>query len=333
MTYQRRLRAPFFFAETIWLNPTRILEMFCLNTNCGWPYFKAIFLTPPSFFAMIFATTSFKLRGICLRQYSKATPMHFITRPIVAFILMATSVQATPWEMPAPAEMTQDHIIYAESANRIQSSLKEGGFGLPPEEINWAKDHVMLRMPISNLSVPQLSHLITGRYFIFGLGSVNSPWAVRYHSPNGKTYFCEPFEGKYREWVLDRYVTQGSVGLGGIRYWDTSGDRPPRPPEDSNWGWSIVANPDTGEIGRYHLNGDKWTIEYGWLQDAFPSEASVHCPGLPRASLVNTRQSGETLKDLSRAAKPVRGFKVSFKNDPEKPLTAGMYYHLYPPVR
>lgn len=264
---------------------------------------------------------------------ARAQLMKLTIRSIMALLLAAGAGQANPWEMPAPAEMTQDHTALAESANRIQSSLKEGGFGLPPEEINWAKDYIMLSMPISNLSVPQLSQLTTGRYFVFGLKSVNAPWAVRYHDPNGKTYFCEPVRGEYREWVLDRHIKQSSVGLGGILYWNSTGDRPPRPTEGNSWGWSIVANPDTGEIGRYHLKGDEWTIEYGWFQDEFPSEASVHCPRLPRVSAVNTRQSGATLKDLAKAAKPIRGFKASFKNDPRKPLTAGMYYHLYPPLR
>lgn len=250
---------------------------------------------------------------------------------ILASLSLATPVIAAPWATQAPTSMTEDHIAFAESAQRIQGSLKSGGFGLPPEEINWAKDYVMLSMPISNLSVSELSRLTMGRYFIFA-GSTAEDWGVRYHEVNGKTYFCEPRDGMYREWVLDRYITQASVGLGGIRYWDSSGNRPPRPPVDDNWGWSIIADPDTGEIGRYYLNGDEWEIEYGWFQNEFPSEASVHCPNLPRASKVNTRQSGKSLMEMAKAAKPIRGFRASFKNDPRTPLTAGMYYHLYPPA-
>jgi hypothetical protein len=248
-----------------------------------------------------------------------------------AFLLMAGTAQATPWDRPAPTEMKDAHIQYAESANRAHGKLNDRDFGLPPNEIDWDEDYVMLGYPLPNLSVPALSKLMTGRYFIF-TNAADKSWSVRYHSDNGKTYFCETFKGKYQEWVLDRYVTPSSVGLGGIRYWNPNGDNPARPPEDDNWGWPIVANPDTGEIGRYYLRGDEWKLELGWFQDEFPSVASVHCPRLPRASKENTRQSGKTLMDLAKTAKPVRGFTASFKNNPRSPLTAGMYYHLYPPA-
>lgn len=70
----------------------------------------------------------------------------------------------------------------------------------------------------------------------------------------------------------------------------------------------------------------------GWLQDDYAAVFAEHCPNLPRANSVNNDQTGTTLQEISRGARAFRGFDVAFQNDPRNPLTAGMYYHLYPPV-
>ncbi|ETX13648.1 hypothetical protein OCH239_09225 [Roseivivax halodurans JCM 10272] len=76
-----------------------------------------------------------------------------------------------------------------------------------------------------------------------------------------------------------------------------------------------------------------WISEPGWLQDEYAAGFAKKCPNLPRASSVNNNQRGDTISEIAQGARGFRGFNVAFPNDPRNPLTAGMYYHLYPPAR
>lgn len=252
----------------------------------------------------------------------------------LAFTLLTCgAVSAEPWHDPMPVDLTQADKDHARSANKAHAAFGWTRFGLTAHEIDWAKDYVMHDMPLSNLSKPSLSGLLTGNYHIYGW-SADGEWSVRYYDKTGKTYFCEPASsGQYTEWVYDRYIEGAGVGLAGIMHWNPNRREAERPPENQRWGWPVVADPDTGEIGLYSLKDGVWRVEIGWIQSSYPSDAEMHCPKLPRGSEVNTLQSGHSLKDMAKAAKPVRSFPRAFKNDPRAPLTAEKYYYLHPPMK
>lgn len=245
-------------------------------------------------------------------------------------IANSTALHAAPWDGASPAKIHPLHKDYAKDARRSQGS---GAISkLKPSEIDWdIYNQRMIGLPVSNLSAPNLTKLLTGRYHLFARNALQ-PWSLRYYGPDGKTFFCENPDGYgYREWAFDRYIEGTAVGFAGLMHWDVDTTKVARPPETEQWGWPVVANSDTGEIAMFSFDTINWYSEIGWLQDEFPTDASLHCPNMPRSSKVNRDQSGSTLKELARNAKPVRGFTQAFKNDPYDPLTAGQYYYLYPP--
>lgn len=77
----------------------------------------------------------------------------------------------------------------------------------------------------------------------------------------------------------------------------------------------------------------KWHPQPGWLQSEYAAAFAEFCPKLPRSGTVNASQTGRTFAEIAKGAKPYRGFKTEFQNDPRNPLTAGMYYYLYPPAQ
>jgi hypothetical protein len=256
--------------------------------------------------------------------------MKSITTLFAATMFMASVSFAAPWQEGEPSSVTEQSRTYAASANQAHKMLTGDKFGVPGNDIDWDVSYVMHDMPVSNLSVPALTQLITGRYHVFS-DSPKDTWSVRYYGANGKTYFCHRGEDGYKEWELDRYIEGTGVGLAGVMHWNPIKRNTPKPAKNQRWGWPVVANPDTGEVGMFYLAENQWMLDIGWLQAEFPSEAAVHCPRMPRSSRVNSLQSGDNLLDMSSRAKTIRGFPVGFRNDPRKPLTAEVYYYLYPP--
>ncbi|MCE6958086.1 hypothetical protein LAZ40_03320 [Cereibacter sphaeroides] len=236
-----------------------------------------------------------------------------------------------PWEKARPAGMTAAHEGFARAARQVQDRLPAAEFGMDPRTVNW-KDKSNLSIPVSNMTIPQLTTLLTGRYHVFqDVG--RSIWSARYYAADGKTWFCEPNkQGKYEEWVFDRYVGQTAMGLAGIFHWDPTIQKTARPDLGWSYAWPMVANAQTGEVSVFRRVKNVFVAQPGWIQEDYAAAFAEKCPQLPRVSKVNQNQLGRTFKQLAGNAHPVRGFRTSFPNDPRKPLTGEMYYWLNVPL-
>lgn len=252
------------------------------------------------------------------------------------FAISASSALAAdePWTKPAPRGMTVQHQEFAAQARRVQARLQLGQFGYDPLQANWRfQGQRNLTLPLSNLTTAAMTSAITGRYHVYSEIGQNT-WSVRYFGSNGTTHFCESNgRGRYREFTMDRYVRTTSFGLAGWMHWDTATERTQTPPAHEQVGWPTIGDANTGSFVTYGYIRGAWQPEQGWLQNEYAAAFAQHCPNLPRLSSVNNNQTGSTLAQISQGARAFRSFDVAFQNDPRNPLTAGMYYHLYPPVR
>ena len=240
-----------------------------------------------------------------------------------------TAVDTPPWELPKPDGMTTIHQDNAMAARVVQKRLPKDGFGIDDlAEVEWDKRNSIYRtMPISNMTIASLTSLVNGKYHIRKVGRQDL-WSVRYYAPDGVTHFCRFVDGKYREKTLNRYVTTPPFGLAGMFHRDPNKGPPPR---KNNKGWPMIGDSDRGLLFWYHWNGRKWVAEPGWIQTEYAAAFTTHCPNLPRVAKVNNNQLGDTFSDLIQEATAIRGFPTAFKNNPEDPFTASMYYWLYPP--
>jgi hypothetical protein len=243
----------------------------------------------------------------------------------------AASAQNEPWEEPRPSGMTDAHTAYAEEAHEAHLAAGLDKFGFDPLKAEW--DYQVNRlptMPVSNMSVAKLNSLMNGRYFIYD--NQNPGWSVMYFAPNGETHFCANApDGSYNEWKADRYVTSTPFGFAGMLHWDPKRAETEKPPVLATKGYPFVADPNTGIVSSPRRVSYGWQAQTGWFQDDYATVFAEHCRDLPRVSKINYKQEGATVEDLAKFANPVKGYKVDFRNDPNNPLTAGMYYHLYPP--
>ncbi len=251
-----------------------------------------------------------------------------------ALALSASAALAAgePWSRAAPRDMTPEHQQYAAQAKQVKERQPGGSFGFDPMTTTWRGERGRTNThPVSNMSRAATVSALTGRYHVYKPADQNA-WSVRYFAPDGTTYFCEPQgRGRYREFRMDRYVAHTPFGLYGTMHWDSNKESTATPPASERWAWPSVANPKTGEYTTYTWWRGEWHAETGWLQDDYAAVWAEKCPQLPRSASVNNRQSGETLNEIARGARAYRGMSVAFPNDPRDPLTAGMFYHLYPP--
>jgi len=243
----------------------------------------------------------------------------------------SASAQNEPWKEDRPQNLTEKHVSYAREARETHLSVGLDKFGFDPLKAEWDyQENRLPTMPVSNMSTAKLTSLMNGRYFIYD--NQNPGWSVMYFAPNGETHFCSNApDNTYNEWKADRYVTSTPFGLAGMLHWDPKRAETEKPPVLATKGYPFVADPNTGIVSSPRRVSYGWQAQTGWFQDEYATVFSEHCPNLPRAAKINFKQEGATVEQLSKFAKPIKGFKVDFKNDPIAPLTAGMYYHLYPP--
>ena len=258
-----------------------------------------------------------------------------LTAIIGAIALSAISgsavAQNEPWVEPRPAGMTDQHVIFAEEARKAHLAAGLDKFGFDPLKAEWDyQENRLPTMPVSNMSVAKLTSLLNGRYFTYD--NQNPGWSVMYFAPNGTTHFCASApDGSYNEWQADRYVASTPFGLAGMLHWDPKRNGSDKPPVLETKGYPFVADPNTGFVSSPRRVSYGWQAQPGWLQDEYATAFSEKCRDLPRAAKINYDQEGATVEDLAPPAKPIKGFKVDFRSDPLAPLTAGMYYHQFPP--
>ena len=256
-----------------------------------------------------------------------------MTRGIIATLLIGglsacqTTVDTPPWDLPKPIEMTDEHRNSAIDAREVEKRLPDGSFGYDPTQTNWNYQKDRNRtLPVSNMTVAGLTSLINGKYHIRKLAGQDR-WFVAYYAPDNTTHFCEYENGGYLEWKLDRYVRPASFGLAGIFHWHPKD----KAPSKDTRGWPFVGDSDKGLLYSYGWINDEWVVDPGWIQKEYAAAFAEECPQLPRVSTINNNQLGKTFADLIPEATPVRGFSTAFKNNPEDPMTAEMYYWSYPP--
>lgn len=258
---------------------------------------------------------------------SKETLTAVLTTVTLAASVLSTSVLADekPWDRDKPANMTEAHLNQAIDAWELQQVLPPADFGEDPREMNWEdKNGFLYGIPLSNMSVPQLNSLITDRYYVFR-DVRGGAWGARYHSSDGKTYFCEYNRNReeYVEWVYNRHVATTLVGMAGITYY-----HPKSPAKEGShvYGEPVIGNPETGALHMYWWDGQKWAYEPGWVQDNIADVFVENCPGMPRSTEINNKQTSFRASDLAKDARFIRGFGTQFRNSPDDPLTGEMYY-------
>ena len=176
------------------------------------------------------------------------------------------------------------------------------------------------------MTAANLTSLINGKYHILKKEGQDF-WTVLYYAPDGVTHFCGFTKGRYRERTLNRYVTSTPIGLAGILNRDSKNEPPRR---TRNKAWPMIGDSDKGLLYFYAWAGRKWVAEPGWIQKEYAAAFAEHCPNLPRTAKVNNNQLGDTFFDLVSEATAIYSFQTAFKNNPEDPFTASMYYWLYP---
>ena len=234
-----------------------------------------------------------------------------------------------PWQSAAPAGLQDAHRQMAAAARQVEAPLAPGQFGLNPVDMewNWQGDRNKIT-PLSNMSAAQINDLVVGRYQVLQQPGQKG-WSLRYFGADGRNYTCVAgSNGRGREGVWDRHVTGSMFGLAGMFQIDVG----QRPRAGADMGWPIVADPRTGSIAQYSWSKGRWNAESGWIQAEFPAVAAAVCPSMPRGSAVNQAQQGLTVQEIARGARAVTGFRTAFPNDVRVPLTAEMYYWLYPPA-
>ena len=238
-----------------------------------------------------------------------------------------TAADTPPWDLPKPKGMTDIHQDNIMAARVMQKRLPKGGFGYyDPVKAPWDLNNGINRtIPMSNMTIAGLTSLINGKYHIRKVADQDL-WSVRYYAPDGVTHFCGYKNGEYREWTTERYVSRTSFGIAGI-FHSNEGSQARK----KNKGWPFVADSDRGLLFSYFWTNNQWVAQPGWVQKEYAAAFAEHCPNLPRVTKVNNNQLGDTFSDLMREATPIRGFSTAFKNDPEDPFTASMYYWSYPP--
>ena len=237
-----------------------------------------------------------------------------------------TAANTPPWDLPKPEGMTSTHQDNMMAARVVQKRLPDGGFSYyDPVKAPWDKnDGINRTIPMSNMTIAGMTSLITGKYHI-GKFIGQDLWAVRYYAPDGVTHFCGYENGEYRESTANRYVVRSSFGIAGMIH----SEKGPQARKTMK-GWPMVADSNRGLLFSYYWTKRKWVAQPGWIQAEYAAAFAEHCPNLPRVTKLNNNQLGDTFSDLMREATPVRGFQTAFKNDPEDPFTASMYYWSYP---
>lgn len=204
------------------------------------------------------------------------------------------------------------------------------GFGIDPSSVRniWSKERGRHRLtPLSNMAAPDLSRLLTGRYFVFQTQGEGDFWSVAYMDGDGKTHFCAGSRnGSYREYVLDRYVIRTTFGLAGYMHWNSRSGRTPQPDLANEFSWPFVAESSTGRVASYFWSRNSWLRYSGWVQDDYAAAFAEKCPRLPRVGRVNESQTGSTIQEIARGASPIRGFTTAFENSVDDPLTAEVFY-------
>jgi hypothetical protein len=260
---------------------------------------------------------------------------------VAAALVMSASASfagGTPWEARAPSGMSAAHQQLAAQAHKVHASVSPSQFGFNPLVANWNYQGDRLeKTPVSNVSVNQLKAALTGRYFVYRMYTTNhrtkDNWSVMYFAKDGKTHMCQPKGSakRYKETVSDRYIDTSAFGLGGLLHWDHGGYKAKTPPKEQRVGWPTIAG-NNGAFSVYNYHRGKWHAEPGWIQSEYAAAFAEVCPNLPRVRSINNAQQGLKLSDIARGAK-AHQVKPAFQNDTLNPLTAGMYYHLYPPAR
>jgi hypothetical protein len=237
--------------------------------------------------------------------------------------------QGFPWERERPSGMTQTH---QELAQGVQAYLDRNGmphFQRDPKDTNWGWQRGRQRQkPVSNMDQAQLNALFVGRYFVYQEDGEGDAWSVRYHDPDGRTHYCLSTNRELGdEFVLTRYVKPVKFGLSGY-FHKNMGQALTK---DDEFGWPYVANAQNGQVATWIMQSGRLSRSIGWVQEDYADAFSVRCPNLPRVGRVNTQQVGNTIQEIARGARPLRGFRVSFPNDPANPLTAEMLFWAHPP--
>lgn len=251
-------------------------------------------------------------------------------------VLTATGVsaQTPPWERPRPEGMTEAHVRAAAEANTLMRRIGSAFNGNPGDfharTWTWQRGRNAVT-PISNMDAADLSRLLTGRYFVYNTEGA-APWNVWYMAPDGKTHFCiANRNGSSQEYVMDRYVHRVAFGLSGTMHWDPLRHGRGGPDLSKEYGWPMVGNARTGQLGDYFWAGNRWGRNIGWVQEEYAAAFAERCPNLPRSNRMNNDQTGSTIQEIARGARAVRGFTTAFESDPSDPLTVEMLYWAHPP--
>ena len=269
--------------------------------------------------------------------FSRRTFTAALAAATIAMAASSAMAGNEPWNSATPQGTTAAHQQMAAQAHKVLTSVPESQLAPHPLSITWTNRYE--KVPLSNISKQELNKALVGRYFVYNMytrarDNSKNDWAVMYFAKDGKTHMCQSKGGgkRHKQVVYDRYLKPGYFGLSGMMHWGSRGYRSETPDHETN-GWPMVGNSSTGQLAIYSWDRGEWKVEAGWLQNDYAAAFAKYCSKLPRAGALNPNQTGRSISEIARGAHAYGGFKTAFQNDPNNPLTAGMYYHLYPPAR
>ncbi|WP_128910854.1 hypothetical protein [Tropicibacter alexandrii] len=240
---------------------------------------------------------------------------------------------SAPWEKKQPAGMTQEHAEIAAAVNKRIQKIGREAFGWDPLDVLWKfQGGKRAKQPVSNMTATTVQKLFIGNYWIYGNPGKGggSDWSILYFSNDGVDHFCRRLNGKTHEFVNNRVISKTWHGEASFFHIN-----PGQKVKRNELAWPMIYDSKTGSVAVYAWNKGKrkYLPMQGWVQAEYPAAAQQYCPNLPRKAKVNASQTGSTLAEIAKGAKPIRGIPVAYKQNLMNPLTAEMLYWAYPPVK
>lgn len=148
---------------------------------------------------------------------------------------------------------------------------------------------------------------------------------IQYFGTDGAAFNCYIQNNRVTTLSV-RYQVKSSVfGLAGLAFSNNPETEP------LGYGWNVVGDNASGLLYQFVYDRKRVYSSPGWVQTEIPAVAVEVCKGMPNNGKVNQAQVSGDFQDLLANSKRVTGFKVAFPNNPQGPMTAGMFYHFYRP--
>ena len=250
--------------------------------------------------------------------------------------------------MPVPA-LAPKHVEAAKELARYLRILPGNGHQERVHDLAWTS--FWQHRPIGNLHLPALRRLLVPHWFVFretpnDRDIPDGPWQVLYFGPDGIMWSCTPAikDGhrlrRHRFEIVSDLVGTATyvvrrIGSGDDEAWLAAAKEP-------GFAWTrrpIIFDAVLGTLAIYNTTETgHWYRWIGHLQREYHPAFGALCPGIPRFTRAGpgihqdtVPRTYEEFRDVTGRRAIIRNANTLFRQDPDDPLTMGMYFALYPP--